>query len=88
VIFLNNNLKKTVTKSIDRRERDTKQIVEMTSAQVANLKHWPKNKYIIKTDEILPLIKDDLNGSSTTEEIASKVNAIIQSLDCWMLRRE
>lgn len=85
---MNNDLKKVVSKSIDKRDRDTLQIVEMTSLQADSLKHWPKkNKYIYIPDKTLPLIADDLTSLSTTQEIADKINAIIVALDGWVLRR-
>jgi transcriptional/translational regulatory protein YebC/TACO1 len=82
-----NIIKKAVSKSIDDRDRNTKQIIEVKLEQADSLIHLLKNKYIYIPDEVLPIIPDNLTSASTTEEITNKINSIIQALDGWMLRR-
>ena len=82
-----NDVKKTVDKNTDKRDRNTIQIIEMTQAQASALMHLPKDQFIYIKDEILPLIPN-LDGAATLTDVTSKVNALIDALDGWMLRKE
>jgi len=59
----------------------------LTQAEALAKTDWLPNQLVEITDEELPLIADNLTSTSTTEEIANKINNIIQALDGWMLRR-
>lgn len=62
-------------------------VKHLTQAEIDAKTDWVANQLVEITDEVLPLITDDLTSSSTVADIATKVNAIIQALDGWMLRR-
>jgi len=63
-------------------------VQHLTQSEAAAKTDWILNQLVEITDEELPLITDDLNESSTIEQIVEKINDIIRALDGWMLRRE
>lgn len=62
-------------------------VQHLTQAEADAKTDWLQNQLVEITDEVLPLITDDLTSTSTTEQITNKINAIIQALDGWMLRK-
>lgn len=83
---MNNNLKKTVSKNIDDRDRNTIQIIEVTQAQASSLSHLPKDQFLYIKDEILPLIPN-LESTATLADVINKVNTVIDALNGWVLRK-
>lgn len=63
-------------------------VQQLTQAEANAKTDWLPNQLVEITDVVLPLITDDLTASSTMTDVTLKVNAIIQALDGWILRRE